>query len=81
MFPEEFIALSHELQYHPQLMEFVAKHKPDQFEMRMMEIAAYCGIEVDGEFDEEDFKVLAHGCLMILQRRRTGIIIDSGTGV
>jgi hypothetical protein len=60
-FPEEFIALNREIINHPALQERLSKHGND-FELKLAEIAAYCLIEVDGEFTEEDLKRLAIHC-------------------
>ena len=54
MFSEERIALNKELAYHPALMELLGKHAMDEFEIRLAEIAAYCGVVVDGDYLSKD---------------------------
>ena len=62
-FPEAFIALNKEVIYHPRLMAILAKHPEAEFELKLAEIAAYCFIEVDGEFTQDDLVKLADLCL------------------
>lgn len=74
-FPESYIALNQEVGNHPELCELLAKHPPQEFEIRLAEIAAYCGVVLDGYYTPEDLEKLAHilvgklkdkNCLIIL---------------
>lgn len=67
-FPEEFIALNREILNHPKLQQLLEKHPTNEFEIRLAEVAAYCLIEVDGEFFPEDLQKLAALCLDRLQK-------------
>lgn len=71
-FPESFIALNRELQYHPTLVEFLQKHPANEFELRMAEIAAYCSVALDGQYTPGDMDGLAKILLKRLQERREG---------
>jgi len=70
-FPEIFIELNKEIGYHPELLSLLAKHTNGEFELILAEIAAYCKVEVDGEFTQEDLEKLAELCLKILHKKRT----------
>ena len=58
-FPEEFIQLNKEVEYHPVLVEYLAKHPPNEYEIRMAEISAYCGVILDGSYTYDEMKKLA----------------------
>lgn len=75
-FPQEITDLNEEIVHHPQLMEFLAKHHASQIEMKFAEIAAYCGIVLDGEYTEEDMIPLAKLLRNKLLSKRTCIILS-----
>jgi len=67
-FPEEYIQLNREITYHPALQALLAKHPEQEFELKLAEVAAYCFIEVDGEFTQEELRKLATLCIARLQQ-------------
>lgn len=69
-FPDEFLQLQAELQYHPQLLLNLANHRADDFELKFAEIATYCEVMLDGDYDEGDFKRLAVILLGKLKQKR-----------
>ena len=73
-FGENKIALSREAIQHPQLMDILAKYTPDEFELQLAEIAAYCEIVLDDIYVASD---LEHLCGILTKRlitKRVGII-------
>lgn len=56
-FPEGLIALQKELAtgYHPKLVKLLANHPPNEWEIKIAEIASYCGILLDDTYQKEDF--------------------------
>ena len=60
MFPEGVILLNKELAtgLHPRLECLLEKHPPEETELRLAEIAAYCGIAVDGIYGPEQISEL-----------------------
>ena len=75
IFPEEFIQLNIELQYHPDLCAIVAGYSEKEFEVRLARIAAFCKIALDDTYTEEDLRKIADLCIQWLRRRRTADII------
>lgn len=65
--PETFIQLHLEVPHHPLLLQRIQKHPAGETEVILAEVAAYCGIAVDGTFDEEDLAKLADLCLTRLR--------------
>jgi len=59
------IALQQELRYHPDLIEKLQGQPVDEFEMRLAEIAAHCGVILDGEYLPADLDKL---CDILVQR-------------
>ena len=77
-FPEEFIALQQELQHHPILIERLQKHKQEDQEIVIAEIAAYCEVILDGVYVPEQLVHLAGILAKKLYERRPagpGIIL------
>jgi len=66
-FPESFIALSQELSNHPELCRLLSKYPPNEFEMRLGEIAAYCDVALDGDYTQDDLSGL---CELLWKRLR-----------
>lgn len=54
MFHENRVALNQEVKLHPALLERLANHPVDEFEVRLAEIAAYCDVLLNGEYYPED---------------------------
>lgn len=59
MLPEEFFHLQRELVHHPTLQELLNNHPPEEWELRMAEIAAYCSVILDDVYTPEDIGKLA----------------------
>jgi|ERR1700748_1384492 len=78
MFPEEFIALNRELEYHPVLTDLMTNIPANEFELRIANIAAYCEIIVDGSYTPHDLINLAKICLEKLQDKRKKLILIDG---
>lgn len=60
-FPEGLILLNEELAsgYHPTLEKKLAKHPPDEWEIRLAEIASHCSVALDGIYPKEQISELA----------------------
>lgn len=67
-FPESMLALNEEVQHHPKLQELMSQH--DDMETKLAEIAAYCGIVLDGYYSGKDLEHLAHILTMKLRQAR-----------
>lgn len=64
LYPEVYLELQREIHRHTRLQQILSKHAPDDFVMRMMEIASYAGVGVpEQEMDEQDFIKLARLCV------------------
>jgi hypothetical protein len=59
-FPEGLIALQKELAtgLHPQLEKLLANHPANEWEIKIAEIATYCGVLLDDTYHKEDFNKL-----------------------
>ena len=59
-FPEGIIALQKELAtgLHPQLEKLLANHPAVEWEIKLAEIASYCGVLLDDTYQKEDFNQL-----------------------
>lgn len=76
-FPEEFILLSQEIQFHPDLVEILGGVASNEPEMKIAHIASYCEIVLDGIYDEPSLAKLAGICLKILKSKRTIQLVSS----
>ena len=70
--PDSLIALQAEMAHHPRLVLNLQKHLPEDFELRMAEICAYCDIVLDGDYVKEDWNKLADILLGRLKAKREG---------
>lgn len=79
MFGEDRIALQRELMYpeHSEVVSYIAKYPPAEFEMRIAEIAAYCGVFLDGDYMPEDFDKLCGILVKRLMEKRIKIILPA----
>lgn len=75
LFSPERIALQKELVHHPELIALLQNHPADEFEIRLAEIAAYCGVLMDGNYLPHELdrlcgilvdKLMAKRCLLLL---------------
>lgn len=69
LFPEVYFQLQDECSFHPHLQLLLAKHPAAEFEVKLAEIAAYCGIILDGTYDNADFDRIAGLCIVKLKER------------
>lgn len=75
-FPEEFLELQQEITHHPALMKLIANHPVNEFEVRIAECAAYCGIILDDMYDEKDLAKLAGIITKELRKARVELVQD-----
>lgn len=56
MLPDGYIALNKELStgYHPKLEALLSQHPPHETDIRLSQIAVYCGIVLDGTYTLEE---------------------------
>lgn len=74
MFPPNLIDLQVEVRNHPELIERLQRHRAEDFEIRMAEIATYCEVILDGEYVQADFDHLAGILVKKLVEKRTPLI-------
>ncbi len=74
MFPEELIQLRIEIDNHPDLLVILAGQADKDVYIQICEIAAYCGIVLDGMYTREDIIGLCKKCLEHLIRKRDIIV-------
>ena len=77
LFSESRIQLQREVQQHPALCELVANHPVTEFETILAEIAAYCGIVLDGSYTKEDLDKLCDILYWRLRDARGAVSIVS----
>lgn len=75
-FDPRMLALQEEVYHHPQLMELLAKHPPQEMEMRIAEIAAYCEVMLDGYYSEEQLNELADVLTRKLKQKNCIVLIS-----
>ena len=53
IFPDEYLALNKELveQRHPKLQAILAGYPADEIDVKIAQIAAYCEVMLDGDYD------------------------------
>lgn len=69
--PEEYIELQKEVHLNPDMPK-VLENTTDDFEVKLAAIAAYCGIILDGAYDQHDMCVISKKCTQILRDKREG---------
>lgn len=74
MFPEELIQLRIEINNHPDLLVILAGQADKDVYIQIAEIAAYCGIVLDGDYTRDDIIGLCKTCLEHLIRKRDIIV-------
>ena len=79
-FSEHRIALNQEVLQHPELQALLGTHPVDAFEERLGEVAAYCGIIVDGYYTQEDIDKLCGILVRKLRDKRSIIILPDSLG-
>jgi hypothetical protein len=73
-FSDALIALNREVSKHPDLVELLQKQELRDMEVRLAEVAAYCGVALDGDYYPADINNIADICTRRLMEKRTGII-------
>lgn len=74
-FPESYIALQRELNNHPELCARLTNHPPQEFELRLAEIASYCEVILDGSYTPDDLDKLCDILYRKLKAKDSGIIL------
>lgn len=71
LFPHEFIALDAELktEFHPKL-DFLKGYAADEIDIKLAQIAAYCEVILDGDYDIKDRTKLAGILVEKLKEKR-----------
>jgi hypothetical protein len=54
MLPDEWFFLQKEMARHPELLRRLEHHPPEDMEIRLAEVASYCGVILDGFYTPED---------------------------
>lgn len=67
-------ALNAEIVKHPALMEYLQKHPSTEFEVRLAEIARFCGVALNGSYNGKDIDNVCGLCLDELRKRSTLIL-------
>lgn len=75
LFPESYNALQLEILNHPRLCKLIANHPPQEFELRLAEIATYCEVVLDGLYDERDLDNICQLCWKKLKKMNSSIIL------
>lgn len=72
LFPLEYRLLQEELMtgYHPRLEVILSAHAAEDIDMKLAQIAAYCGVGLDGVFTLEERIKLCAMFLAILKEKR-----------
>ncbi len=74
-FPQNYQDLNREIVNHPKLLELLQKHPPNEFELRLAEIAAYCDVVLDGQYFPSELDKLAGILVKKLVEKRVPIIL------
>lgn len=79
MFSPERLALQEELAHpaHQELWPLIAKHPPQEFELRIAEISAYLEVALDGYYTQAELNKLCDILTRKLYERRTGLVITT----
>lgn len=70
MFPQEWLDLAREVQYHSN----IRFNSGDDFEIKLAKIAAYCEVILDGEYTQDDIKMICRKLTEKLYSSRMSII-------
>lgn len=71
-FPPAFILLQQEIKWHPELIDRLQAQPENEFEIRMLAVARYCDIILEGTYQPADWIRLAEICLEKLKAKRPG---------
>lgn len=59
LFDDRRVRLAQEVENHPELIPLLSKHPYSEFELKILEIATYCEVIVEGTYTPEDLNKLA----------------------
>jgi hypothetical protein len=79
MFPQEFLDLQEEIKQNPVLQYQLADAAQLPIEDKMGIVCAFCGIVLDGLYDEDNLKELAVLCTRTLYQLRSNLITVEAT--
>lgn len=75
-FPEVRIALMREIAAnHPALTAILQEDPSESFEDKLVKVATYCNIAVDGDYTQEDLNRVCEACFTRLKERSTSLIL------
>ena len=77
IFAEEFIRLQEELSMNEALQAQLKLQPSAPLEEKMSTICAFCGIVLEGYYDEEDMRILAGKCAQTLYEVRTNLVLGT----
>ena len=75
-FSPQRLALQEEVQKHPELMELLATHGGNEWETKLAEISAYCGVILDGAYLPQELDNLCDILIRKLMEKRTLVILS-----
>jgi hypothetical protein len=61
--------------HHPELCALVANHPPQEFELRLAEIASHCEVLLDGYYSVEELDKLCGILAEKLVKKRGGVLL------
>ena len=73
-FSEARIELQREIRKHPTLVAMLMEQPDTTFEVRLALVAKFCGILLDGNYDQQDIDNISDLCLTELRKRSTLIL-------
>jgi mannose/fructose/N-acetylgalactosamine-specific phosphotransferase system component IIB len=73
-FSSEQLALNDEIKHHPDLQKLLELTAPQSLEDKIGEIAAYCGVILDGYFTQTEVNIICDKLTEILKQKRALII-------
>lgn len=75
-FSDYKIALGEEAQNHPKLIELLAAQDPNEFEIILAQIAAYCEVILNDTYTAGDLDILCNTLTRKLITKRVGIVFS-----
>lgn len=78
-FSDQRLELQKELahQDHEELWHLISKHPPQEFELRLAEIASYCEVILDGYYSQEELDKICTILTDKLRKKRRALIVVS----
>lgn len=75
IFSDSRIELQREVSNHPILVERLANHPAEEFELKLAEIASYCNIVLHGDYSQEDIDEICERLTGILRGKLNRLIV------